>query len=132
MQTQGVAGRPPFGLWFHRVHKRLLKPLVYLVVAAQLLLAVPAMAVAQGVSAESTSMPCDEMPGMGEGDDCPCCPDGVDSMKDCLVSCMLAAVATPNAGIPSRAIAPALRVESAPFVPRASLSDPPLKPPPIR
>jgi hypothetical protein len=115
-----------------RVHKRLLKPLVYLVVAAQLLLAVPAMAYVPAATAESASMPCDEMPGMGGGDDCPCCPEGVDSMKDCLVSCMLAAVAAPSAEIVARVIAPASRVDSTLFTPLVSLADPPLKPPPIR
>jgi hypothetical protein len=117
---------------FAGVHKRLLKPLVYLLVAAQLLLAVPAMASAQSVTAESASIPCDEMPGMGEGDECPCCPDGVDSMKDCLVSCMLAAVAAPSTGVSTHVTAPNVRVDSTIFAPLVSPSDPPLKPPPIR
>jgi len=105
------------------VHKKILKPLVYLVISAQLLLAVPAMAFAQVASAPA-SMHCDDCP--------PCCPDGVDTMKDCLVSCMLAAVAAPSVDFGARAPVLSLRVDSALSTPLVSLSDPPLKPPPIR
>ena len=108
------------------VRYRLLKPLVYLLVAAQLLLAVPVGA--------SVATPCDEMEmaGTNDSDPCPCCPDGADSMKDCLASCTLAAIAAPATQVLARASAPSLRVESEPSAPLVSLSDPPLKPPPIR
>jgi hypothetical protein len=100
-----------------------MKPLVLLLVAAQLLLAVPAMAFAQTTSASTSSTTHDE---------CPCCPEGADSMKDCLASCTLAAVASSNVPLPARPSAPSLGVEGSPSAPLASLADPPLKPPPIR
>jgi hypothetical protein len=115
------------------VRKNLLKPLVYLVVIAQLLLAVPAMAFSGGSSANSGSAPCDQMgmAAVSNTDHCPCCPDGANSMKDCLVSCTLAAVA-PNVHGTARVSTPVLRVDAIPFAPLVSLADPPLKPPPIR
>jgi hypothetical protein len=107
------------------VRKSLLKPLVYVLVAAQLLLAVPAMAAtitfAQGAPSSAAT----------SGDQCPCCPDGADSMKDCLASCTLAAAALPDTQAPARMSAPHLRVDAAPAAPLVPLSDPPLKPPPI-
>src|SRR5687768_3842630 len=54
-----AAFRPGGYCW--RVRKSVMKPLVFLLVAAQLLLAVPAMAFAQGTSATAESSPCDEM-----------------------------------------------------------------------
>jgi hypothetical protein len=120
------------------VHKRLLKPLVYLVAVAQLLLAVPASAVAPAdpgstalASAASVSSNCEAMAGMGGSDECPCCPDGVDSMSACLASCSVGAVSAPTHQFAARLFAPSVRVERAPSVPFNSLSDPPLKPPPI-
>jgi hypothetical protein len=115
------------------VRKRLLKPLVYLVAVAQLLLAVPASAVApaNSSSAASTSINCEEMAGMGGGDECPCCPDGVDSMSACLVSCSVGALSAPTHQFAARLFAPSVRVEPVPSAPFNSLSDPPLKPPPI-
>ena len=116
----------------HRVARKFAKPLTFLVIAAQLLLAVPAMASAPAAAAAaSTEMPCDGMP-MPAGDDpCPCCPDGATSMTDCLVSCLLAAATTPTILFDA---GPA-RYRPKPFVdlPYAAhtLSDPPLKPPPI-
>jgi hypothetical protein len=109
-----------------------MKPLVFLLVAAQLLLAVPAIAFAQSTSATAESSPCDEMMGSTTHDECPCCPDGADSMKDCLASCTLAAVAISDAPIPARLSEPPLRVDGSPSAPLASFADPPLKPPPIR
>ena len=64
--------------------------LVYLVIAAQLLLAVPAMSSAFVASAAQTAG-CGGMAPDSHGDHCPCCPDGVTTMADCLVSCTLAA-----------------------------------------
>jgi hypothetical protein len=115
-----------------RVYKSVLKPLVCLLVAAQLLLAVPAMAFVQTTSGAAASSPCDDMMDSTAGDHCPCCPDGAGSMKDCLASCTLAAVALPNVQLPARRSAPSLRVEAMPSAPLVALADPPLKPPPIR
>ena len=106
---------------------RLIKPLAFLVVVAQLLLAVPAQALTTANMAATTddsamaAMPCD---------DCPCCPDGMDSMTDCLVSCTLAAAA------PLQPVVPVLSVRQAPATPApaafaSTRFEPPLKPPPI-
>jgi hypothetical protein len=117
-------GLAAVGLWSPGVKRRLLKPLVYLLVAAQLLLAVPAMAAAHGAAGSATAaMHCDK---------CPCCPDALDSMKDCLTTCMLGSVAAPGAGTVFVVATAHQRVDSATFTALVSLSDPPLKPPPIR
>ena len=65
-------------------------------------------------------------------DDCPCCPAGADSLRDCLAACTLAVAALPEILIPIRAATPALRIDTALSTALHSLSDPPLKPPPIR
>ena len=81
-------------------------------------------------------MPCAGMMGMegmsADMHDCPCCPDGADSLRDCLAACTLAVAALPETQVLARAVVPALRIDAAPSAPLLSLSDPPLKPPPIR
>jgi hypothetical protein len=110
--------------------RSLSKPLIYVLIAAQLLLALPAMASAQTGAAAGHEMPCDEMP-MPAGDDpCPCCPDGTNSMTDCLVACTLAATAAPTILIPQAAAMAAQRIVEIPSY-FDTLSDPPIKPPPI-
>jgi hypothetical protein len=108
--------------------------LVRVLVVAQLLSAVP-LANARS-AARADDMPCAEMMDMAavpaHADDCPCCPDGADSLRDCLTSCTLAALALPDTHVFARAPVPALRVDAAPPAQLRSLSDPPLKPPPIR
>lgn len=115
----------------HRLARKFAKPLTFLVIAAQLLLAMPATASAPAAAAPaSAEMPCDGMP-MPTGDDpCPCCPDGATSMTDCLVSCLLTAATAPTIHF----------MQSGPILTEAfvdlpfavhTLSDPPLKPPPI-
>jgi len=117
------------------VRKRLFKPIVYLLVAAQLLLAVPAMAAtfafSAGASGASESVPCDQMNAPEHSDGCPCCPDGGMSTASCLASCALAAAVIPYRDNSVRVSAPASRVEALPSIGFASLSSPPLKPPPI-
>jgi hypothetical protein len=110
--------------------RRFSQSLIYVLIAAQLLLAVPAMASAPAGASAAHEMPCDEMPMPAGGDPCPCCPDGSDSMTDCLVSCTLAATAAPSISI--------VHVTSGAAPPLAEIfhsfdtpSDPPLKPPPI-
>jgi hypothetical protein len=109
--------------------------LVRVLVVAQLLSAVP-LASAQSAADRADEMPCAEMMGMAavpaDSDDCPCCPDGADSLRDCLTSCTLAALALPDTHVFARAPVPILRVDAAPSARLISLSDPPLKPPPIR
>ena len=108
--------------------------LVRLLVAAQLLAAVP---LANALPADrAAATPCAGMMDMtsflAETDVCPCCPDGTDSLRDCLVSCTFAVAALPDIRVLPRAPAPALRVDAALSAPLHSRSDPPLKPPPIR
>ncbi len=114
----------------HRLARKFAKPLAFLVVAAQLLLAVPAMAFAPAASTASAEMPCDGMP-MPAGDEpCPCCPDGAMSMTDCLVSCLLSAATAPTRVLTQAVSTPAEAIVDLPYT-AETLSDPPLKPPPI-
>jgi hypothetical protein len=108
-----------------------IKPLAFLFVAAQLLLAVPVMA---SVSAAPGGPPCHEMGDMGASpesasDQHPCCPDGTD-MSNCLASCAMGAAVA--AHIPVLLIK-AARIEPRSLPPAftAVASPPPLKPPPI-
>jgi hypothetical protein len=107
--------------------RRLARHLLPLLAAAQLLLAVPAMASVQ-VNADA-AVPCDHMVMTGDHD-CPCCPDGTESMKDCLTSCLLAALITSDVA-PAIAMThmPAEYVDAEIRIP--SPADPPVKPPPI-
>jgi hypothetical protein len=104
--------------------------LVYLVVAAQLLMAVPAMSSAF-VASVAEAAACGGMSRADHGDHCPCCPEGVTTTADCLASCTLAA-AIPTVMV---VVAPdTLSMAPAPE-PRAITShfdDPPPEPPPIR
>jgi hypothetical protein len=113
-----------------RLLNRLAKPVALLVIAAQLLLGFSPLASARAPAAAGTHAPCDETAVASHNDGCPCCPDDASSMKDCLVMCTLAAAVTPSefvvAVTPSHGVA---FVEFADYV--TTLSDPPLKPPPI-
>jgi hypothetical protein len=113
-----------------RFARNLVRPLVCLLVTAQLLLAVPVAASAQAPGSSHGEMPCDQAPTPAGDDSCPCCPDGADSMKDCLGSCTLAAAIAPS--IP---LVQDVKLASEAFGDSiysvANLSDPPLKPPPI-
>lgn len=110
--------------------RRFSQALIYVLIAAQLLLAVPAMASAHIGATAAHEMPCDEMPMPADGHPCPCCPDGADSMTDCLVACTLAATAAPSISISQVTLAPApLIVEI--FHSFDTPSEPPIKPPPI-
>jgi hypothetical protein len=115
--------------------KRWQRILVRVLVVAQLLSAAPLVS-ARPAADRADAMPCADMMDMSampaHADHCPCCPDGADSLRDCLTSCTLAAVALPDTFVFSRTPVPALRVDAAPSAPLHSLSDPPLKPPPIR
>jgi hypothetical protein len=109
--------------------------LVRVLVVAQLLSAAP-LASAFATADHAGAAPCAGTMDMAnvpaDTHDCPCCPDGSGSQRDCLVSCTLAFAALPDAFVISRAPVPASRFEAAPSAPLRSLSDPPLKPPPIR
>jgi hypothetical protein len=112
-----------------RIARLLVKPLSCVLVAAQLLLAVPVLASPQAGGSHH-EMPCDQVPAPAGDDTCPCCPDGADSMSDCLASCTFAAAIAP-----SLSIVHAVPTVSEAFVDSSyratALSDPPLKPPPI-
>jgi hypothetical protein len=103
---------------------------VYLIVAAQLLLAVPALSSAL-VSSAAEAVACGAMAPDGHGDHCPCCPDGVTTMADCLASCTLAA-AIPAMWTATDVVA--LPVAPTPEPPKLAtrVDDPPPEPPPIR
>ena len=103
---------------------------VYLVVAPQLLLALPAMSSAY-VAPAAESAACGSMSADDHGDHCPCCPDGVTTMTDCLASCTLAA-AIPEGWVVSDPVS--ISVTPAPEPPTLAswVDDPPPEPPPIR
>jgi hypothetical protein len=119
-----------YGRPVRRSLNRLARPVALLVIAAQWLLGFSAMAGAQSAVASATHAPCDEMAAAHHNDGCPCCPDEAGSMKDCLVMCTLAAAVAPSVFVvavtPSHAVS---FVEFSDYL--SSLSDPPLKPPPI-
>lgn len=105
------------------------RPLVYLLIAAQLLLSVPVVnALAAMSSASVAAMPCaGDMP---EQDHCPCCPEGVTNMATCLAACT-ASVGAPSLPMfepaPAESAAPPTHVTAI----LGAADDPPLKPPPI-
>jgi hypothetical protein len=119
---------------FLPVH-RFNRPLAFLLIAAQLLLAMPAFSasvVASAASAATQSQPpCHGLSGRASADDPaePSCCDS-SSMQTCLASCTLGAAMVMS--IPLRT-SPAVRVDAQPAPTKfiATASAPPLKPPPI-
>jgi hypothetical protein len=75
------------------VRTRWVKPLVFLLVAAQLLLAAPVNTFSRVLATDSSSHACDTMTPAADPGHCPCCPDGPESMNDCLATCVLGAAA---------------------------------------
>jgi len=109
--------------------RRILRPVVHALTAAQLLLSAPMVNAFTLLQGEAT--PCAEsMAGKEHVSECPCCPDGVQSMAACLSACISAAGIVPS--VASIAVSTS-HVETRDFaaVHVASLADPPLKPPPI-
>ena len=113
----------------YRLARRLARPLAFLVIAAQLLLVVPAMANATVSAAATTEMHCDHTDAHGDAP-CPCCPDGASSGTDCLVSCMLSAVAAPAIFVATAALPDTPEFIQTTFAPDPFFQ-PPLNPPPI-
>ena len=103
---------------------------VYLIVAAQLFLAVPAMSSAFVASAAETAA-CSTMAPDDHGDHCPCCPDGVTTMADCLVSCTLAAAIPAGLIVADPVSIPVAPAREPPTL-ASCFDDPPPEPPPIR
>jgi hypothetical protein len=113
--------------------RRLIRPIAFLVVAAQLLLVVPAMASVISQSAAACGDMARAMSATGDhphGDQCPCCPDGMQSLHDCLSSCTL--IAALPAHVSAQPAPVSRQTATAPAVIAvAVVSEPPLKPPPI-
>ena len=115
-----------FGAVLRRCHR----PLIYALVAAQLLLSAPVVTSVEKM-AQGGTMPCaDSMSGETQSPDCPCCPAGVQSLAGCLSACLTTAAIAPTLEF---AGAPAGHIEMRGFtaVRVAYLVDPPVKPPPI-
>ena len=115
--------------------KRWKRILVQVLVVAQIVCAAPvASALPAGQSAEE--MPCAGMMDMESrhsdlgSDNCPCCPEGSDSVAACLAACAVAAGLTASYAMP--VISAGTPRAQLPIVTAHSrLFDPPLKPPPI-
>jgi len=113
--------------------KRWKRILVQVLVAVQLISAAP-LASAMPASQDADEMPCAEMMGMASSDmnsdDCPCCPEGADSVAACLAACVAATGITASfVVLPVRADSP--RVDLPVLDSHSRIFDPPLKPPPI-
>ena len=114
--------------------KRHLRPVVYLLVLAQLLLSAPVVNAMAGIAdtSHASSTCAGHMPeGPGHGGECPCCPDGVTTMAGCLAAC-IAAVAPVQSFAPLRIASLATLPDDPIAVVLGAIADPPLKPPPIR
>ncbi|HET9862818.1 MAG TPA: hypothetical protein VFP37_05205 [Steroidobacteraceae bacterium] len=102
--------------------RRIAPILVPLLIAMQLLLAIPAVGLAQAAAGHGMS---------GQESGCPCCPAGdVSSMTDCLVGCTLASAIMPSAS-PMRILATSHPEFVDPDSSFDTRFDPPLNPPPI-
>lgn len=116
---------------FVPVKTRLCRPLVYVLVAAQLLLSAPVVnAFAASEPARAMSAACAAgMQVPGTADKCACCPDGV-SMSACLATCSAAAAIATTVRAMTVSIVAGV-IADKPVATLVSLADPPLKPPPI-
>lgn len=118
---------------FGLVKRRFFRPLLYVLVAAQVLLSAPVTAALAGSGSQQAEqkMACaDSMPAADHSNPCPCCPDGTTTMAGCLSACAGAVAAIP---LPVSYAAPSVP-QLAPdpvYLGSANLADPPLKPPPI-
>ena len=108
--------------------RRLPRSLLYLLAACQLL----AAPVVSALAAEpASSMHCADMASPEDQDACPCCPEGIANMAQCMANCAAAVAMT----LPFQVISPAMeapQISTTLLVASALRSDPPLKPPPIR
>jgi hypothetical protein len=113
-----------------RIARQLARPLLFVLVAAQLLQGVPVMASSPPSGSSHHEMPCDQVPTPAADDSCPCCPDGAGSMNDCLASCTLAAAIAPSI-FSVHVVSSVFEAFVDSSYRATALSDPPLKPPPI-
>jgi hypothetical protein len=110
--------------------RRFRRPVVHLLVAAQLLLSAP-MANAFDLLAQGEAVPCMErMAAVSDGPDCPCCPDGSQSLAGCLSTCLAAAAITPTI-LASTALSGHPETCRTQVTAAFRSAEPPLKPPPI-
>ena len=121
---------------FGPVSRRILRKLVYVLVAGQLLLSAPVVDAATFVAtststAAADAMPCGhEMPAPDHGKPCPCCPDGVTGMAACLSACVaMVGALSPDSQVPFLESGGAVVA----LAPHGALgaAEPPLDPPPI-
>jgi len=112
--------------------RKLVRPLIYVLAAAQLLLSAPIVSAMSGeIGSSAKDMPCAEsMPRTDDAKPCPCCPDGIMNMAACLSACTTAVAALPGIQI-HLSTTTASPASDPRFANIAELADPPLKPPPI-
>lgn len=112
--------------------KRRVRPLVYLLVLAQLLLSAPLVNAFSGAAASHASPACEgHVPPATEHHGCPCCPDGVMTDAGCLAACTAGAAPLQSCP-PLRLEAPSIASDERVAEVFGGIADPPLKPPPIR
>jgi hypothetical protein len=106
--------------------------LVHVLVAAQVLLSTPVMdAPAASPAPTAAETHCgDGMPMAPDGENCPCCPEGVVDAASCFSHCLVAPGPVHAISFFARTQVYASPAE-APGIRRQALSDPPIKPPPI-
>ena len=115
-----------FTLMFHRLRR----PVIHLIVAAQLLLSAP-MANALDWLAQGDGVPCmEQMATASDGSGCPCCPDGSQSLAGCLTACLASAAIAPTI-LASTVPAGHIEIRRTPITEVIRSGEPPLKPPPI-
>lgn len=116
-----------YGAWV----RRKFRPLVYLLVAMQLLLSAPmASALTKQALTQAAAIADTSAHGDHEADDCPCCPDNVTTSLDCLAACAPVGAFPASVFLLSIHSTVPLAVAPTPVI-YTPLADPPLKPPPI-
>lgn len=111
-------------------HRRFLRRLAFLLIAAQLLWSAPVASAYAAIASGPDGAHCAEMMAADPADPCPCCPDAEMGVAACLSAC------TASVGMLATFTLPPVRSRYAiadvlPLVHRVDLADPPLKPPPI-
>jgi len=110
--------------------RRLAPIMIPMLIAMQVLLAIPAIGLAHAAVSQGTHGSCHEGAMPAERQHCPCCPEGAKSMSGCLVACALAAGITSSPALLRSSSASC--AEYADIVPSFDTRfEPPLKPPPI-
>ena len=116
---------------FDIVNRRLLRRLLYALVAAQIFLSAPVASAFASIASAGQEEHCAGMQHAQAGsEECPCCPEGESGTAACLSACAasLGAVSSPSF-VSARAVH--ARVAQSPEVHLALAAEPPLNPPPI-